>query len=94
MIEKQLTVTNQDGIYGRPAWSIHGIAIESKSEIVFIRCDNPKTTANGGKMFSLRMLGAREGTMLNCRITGPDEEETMERIQALFASGFNMNVKK
>lgn len=94
MIEKQLTVTNQDGIYARPAWSIHRIAIESKSEVVFFRCDDPKNIATGRKMFSLRMLGAREGTMLNCHVSGPDEVETMGKIEALFASGFNMNVKE
>ena len=85
LISRELEVLNRAGIHARPASEIAKAASSFRSEIFFEK-DNMKINAKS--IMGVITLGATYKTKILCSCNGPDEEEAMEALQALFERRF------
>lgn len=86
MIEKVLTVTNKLGIHARPAGMIVDITGPAKSD-VFIVFEGSK--ANAKSILNVMMLAIPMGSEVRFEVDGEDEQEVVQRLEALFHDNFN-----
>lgn len=86
MIERDIQVINKAGIHARPAAMLVKAASQFDSE-VFLTCDG--TEVNAKSIMSVMMLAAAMGSTVRVRADGPDEEDAVVAIMALFESKFN-----
>ena len=85
MVERVVTVTNRAGLHTRPASMIVRAAARFKSEF-YIHKDGFEI--NGKSIIGVMTLAAEQGATLSLVFEGPDEEEAMQVMQALFEDGF------
>ncbi|KLU60334.1 phosphocarrier protein HPr [Peptococcaceae bacterium CEB3] len=85
MIKREYTLTNPQGLHARPASLLVQAAGQSRSEVTLIK--NNKEY-NAKSILGVLSLGAQKGDSLVIKIEGPDEAETDEKLQALFAGNF------
>lgn len=85
MIQKEYTLNNPQGLHARPASLLVQAATQSKSAVTLIQ--NEKEY-NVKSILGVLSVGAQKGDILVIRIDGPDEVETDNKIQALFAGNF------
>ena len=85
MISRELEVLNRAGIHARPAAEIAKKASGYSSDI-FLSRDTMKINAKS--IMGVITLGATYKTKILCSCNGPDEEEAMEALQALFERRF------
>jgi phosphocarrier protein len=83
---KELLVQNKMGIHARPAAMIVRVTNKFKSE-VFVEKDEEQV--NGKSIMGLMMLAAAKGTKVKFLATGPDAEQMMVELEALFAKKFD-----
>ncbi len=86
MIERKVDVINKAGIHARPAAMLVKTASQYDSE-VFLTCEG--TEVNAKSIMSVMMLAAAMGSRVHIRVDGPDEEEALVAVAALFESRFN-----
>jgi phosphocarrier protein len=86
MIEREVDVINKAGIHARPAAMLVKTASQYDSE-VFLTCEG--TEVNAKSIMSVMMLAAAMGSRVHIRVDGPDEEEALVAVAALFESRFN-----
>ncbi|MCH8494985.1 MAG: HPr family phosphocarrier protein [Balneolales bacterium] len=86
MIKKKVTVVNPAGLHTRPAGILVQLASEFESEF-FIHMYGYRI--NGKSILGVMTLAADEGSEMELELEGPDEEEAMKQIVALFERGFN-----
>lgn len=86
MISKTLTVTNKLGIHARPAGMIVDLTCQLKSDITFIY---EGTRANAKSILNVMMLAVPPGSEIEVEIEGEDEEESFQKLEALFHDNFN-----
>jgi phosphocarrier protein HPr len=86
MIKKKVTVLNPCGIHTRPSAMLVQAASEYKAEFHIYMYGY---TINGKSILGVMTLAADEGSEMELEFDGPDEQEAMDRIVALFESGFN-----
>lgn len=86
MIERDIQVTNKAGIHARPSAMLVKAASHFDAEI-FLTCDG--TEVNAKSIMSVMMLAAAMGSTVRIRAEGPDEEEAVVAIMALFESKFS-----
>jgi phosphocarrier protein HPr len=85
MIEKEVTVTNRAGLHTRPASMIVRTASRFQAEF-FIRKDGYEI--NGKSIIGVMTLAAEQGASLHLIFDGPDENEALEAMEAIFEDGF------
>ena len=83
---KELLVQNKMGIHARPAAMIVRVTNRFKSE-VFVEKDEEQV--NGKSIMGLMMLAAAKGTKVKFIATGPDAEQMLVELEALFARKFD-----
>jgi phosphocarrier protein HPr len=83
---KELLVQNKMGIHARPAAMIVRITNKFKSEVHVEKDDEQ---VNGKSIMGLMMLAAARGTKVKFVATGPDAEQMLVEIEALFAKKFD-----
>lgn len=83
---KELLVQNKMGIHARPAAMIVRITNKFKSEVHVEKDDEQ---VNGKSIMGLMMLAAARGTKVKFVATGPDAEQMLTEIEALFAKKFD-----
>jgi phosphocarrier protein len=83
---KELLVQNKMGIHARPAAMIVRITNKFKSEVHVEKDDEQ---VNGKSIMGLMMLAAAKGTKVKFVATGPDAEQMLTEIEALFAKKFD-----
>ena len=83
---KELLVQNKMGIHARPAAMIVRVTNKFKSE-VFVEKDEEQV--NGKSIMGLMMLAAAKGTKVKFLATGPDAEQMLTELEALFARKFD-----
>jgi phosphocarrier protein HPr len=83
---KELLVQNKMGIHARPAAMIVRVTNKFKSE-VFVEKDEEQV--NGKSIMGLMMLAAAKGTKVKFLATGPDAEQMLVELEALFAKKFD-----
>ncbi len=87
MLETTLTVTNTLGLHARAAARLVRLAAMFNSVITLRRTDT-KAAANAKDILSVLSIAASLGVELNVTADGPDENEAVEQITALFADKF------
>ena len=85
MKEKIVTVRNRAGIHARPASLIAQTANKFQSEILIERNN---TTVNAKSIMGVITMAAGYNTNLTVKANGPDEEEAVLAIAALFENKF------
>ena len=85
MISRDLEVLNRAGIHARPASEIAKMASSFKSDIFF---EKESMRINAKSIMGVITLGATYRSKIHCTCSGPDEEEAMAAISALFERRF------
>ena len=81
MYSKEVQVTNQVGLYARPATFFIQKANEFKSTILV---EKEERRVNAKSLLGILSLGITKGTTIN----GPDEEEAVSALVELITSNF------
>ncbi len=85
MIEREVQVTNKNGIHARPAAEIVKTAARYRSEITIGRDD---LEVNGKSIMGVMMLAAECGATVVLRANGPDAEDAVTALTTLISSRF------
>ncbi len=85
-LTKELLVQNKMGIHARPAAMIVRITNKFKSEVHVEKDDEQ---VNGKSIMGLMMLAAAKGSKVKFVATGPDAEQMLVELEALFAKKFD-----
>lgn len=85
-LTKELLVQNKMGIHARPAAMIVRVTNKFKSE-VYVEKDEEQV--NGKSIMGLMMLAAAKGSTVKFAATGPDAEQMLTDLEALFAKKFD-----
>ncbi len=86
MIEKEVTIRNRAGLHTRPAAALVKLAAQFKSEF-FIYKDGFEI--NGKSIIGVMTLAAEQGSTLQLKFEGDDEEQAMQTVVGLFERGFD-----
>lgn len=86
MIEKEVTIRNRAGLHTRPAAALVKLAAQFKSEF-FIYKDGFEI--NGKSIIGVMTLAAEQGSTLQLKFEGDDEEQAMVTVVGLFERGFD-----
>jgi phosphotransferase system HPr (HPr) family protein len=78
VIEKKLTIKNEQGLHARPAAIFVQIANKYESDIVVRK---GKQEVNGKSIMGLLTLAAEKGAKLNIKANGPDAKEAVEELE-------------
>ncbi|HNX73907.1 MAG TPA: HPr family phosphocarrier protein [Spirochaetales bacterium] len=86
MVEVETTIKNRAGIHARPSALIAQTAIKYASRIYLEKNGNK---INAKSIMGIITLAASFGSVIKISAEGPDEQEAVNAIKALFDSGFN-----
>lgn len=86
MKEKEIKVSNKMGLHARPAAMLVQTATQFNSIIKIIKDD---FEVDAKSIMGVMTLAAGLGSVLKFIADGQDENEALEAIEQLFASGFN-----
>ena len=85
MITQHIEVTNKLGLHARAAAKLVNMASGFESQIRLLR-DGQEVDAKS--IMGIMMLAASQGTQLELRVDGVDEQSAMDSITQLFESRF------
>jgi phosphocarrier protein HPr len=85
-LTKELLVQNKMGIHARPAAMIVRVTNKFKAEVHVEKDDEQ---VNGKSIMGLMMLAAARGSKVKFVATGPDAEQMLTELEALFAKKFD-----
>jgi phosphocarrier protein HPr len=83
---KELLVQNKMGIHARPAAMIVRVTNKFKADVHVEKDDEQ---VNGKSIMGLMMLAAARGSKVKFVATGPDAEQMLTELEALFAKKFD-----
>lgn len=86
MITRTITIKNRAGLHTRPAASLVKTAARYKSEFTIIK---DQFEINGKSIIGVMTLAAEQGSNLELRFDGPDEEQAADAVVELFERGFD-----
>lgn len=86
MITRTITIKNRAGLHTRPAASLVKTAARYKSEFTIIK---DQFEINGKSIIGVMTLAAEQGSNLELRFDGPDEEQAADAVLELFERGFD-----
>ena len=78
LIEKKLTIQNEQGLHARPAAIFVQIANKYESDIIVRK---GRQEVNGKSIMGLLTLAAEKGAKLNIKANGPDAKEAIEELE-------------
>ncbi len=85
MFSKEITVTNQVGLYARPATFFIQKANEYRSTLMVEKAER---SVNAKSLLGVLSLGITKGSNIIISAEGPDEEEAVNALCALIESNF------
>lgn len=85
MAERSVQIVNSNGLHARPAAEIVKTASRFRSDITMVRED---LEVNGKSIMGVMMLAAECGATVILRANGPDENDALESLVQLIATGF------
>jgi phosphocarrier protein len=86
MITRTITIKNRAGLHTRPAASLVKTAARYKSEFTIVK---DQFEINGKSIIGVMTLAAEQGSALELRFDGPDEEQAADAVVDLFERGFD-----
>ncbi|WGV26949.1 phosphoenolpyruvate--protein phosphotransferase [Halotia branconii] len=87
-VEIRLTVSNRLGLHARPAALFVATAARFQSQIQVRNVTRNTAAVRGDSINQVAILGVRQGHEIVITATGKDAEQTLEALQALFATNF------
>lgn len=87
MREGSVDVVNQLGLHARAAAQLVRLAARFRSTIT-LRREDSGGFANAKSILSVLALAAPRGTRLLLEVEGDDEQEALDAIMGIFATGF------
>ena len=85
MIEHDTMIVNKLGLHARAAAKLVSEACQFQAQVEVVK-DGKR--GNAKSIMSVMMLAATHGTPVRLYVSGPDEDEAMKALLALFESGF------
>lgn len=85
MVERSVTIVNNQGIHARPAAEIVKCAAKFRCNITIIR---DELEVNGKSIMGVMMLAAEFGSSILIRTEGEDEQAALDALAAVVAAGF------
>ncbi len=85
-LEKVLVVQNKMGIHARPAAMIVRLTSKFRGEVFF---DKDEEQVNGKSIMGLMMLAAGRGSKIRVQAQGPEAEQLIKDLEALFERKFD-----
>lgn len=85
MIRRELTVSNRLGLHARAAAKLVQLANLFRSQVTL---STDQMSADAKSILGVLTLAAGQNTELVVEVHGPDEEEAMAKIEALFHQKF------
>jgi phosphocarrier protein len=86
MVEKEVTIKNRAGLHTRPAAALVKLAAQFQCEF-FIYKDGFEI--NGKSIIGVMTLAAEQGSTLQLKFDGADEEAAANAVTGLFERGFD-----
>lgn len=86
MIEQQLEIINKLGLHARAATKFANTAIRFNSDI---EVDVGGKAIDGKSIMSLMLLAAAKGTIITLRVSGDDEQQAFNDLEALINNRFD-----
>ena len=86
MTEQEFKVQNRLGLHARPAAVFVQTTSKFKSSVKVRRGEQE---VDGKSIMGLMMLAAEEGAELTIVVNGPDEQDVIQALGALFSTRFN-----
>src|SRR5262245_21625060 len=83
MQQRRLVISNNLGMHARAAARLVRLASGFHSEIQLARSEALHRTVNAKSIFSVLLLAATKGTMIDIIVEGPDEVEAIESLSRL-----------
>lgn len=81
MKEREVVIGHRLGLHARAAAKLVQLSAGFQSSIVLVRTDDPqRSEADARSILSILLLSARQGSKLQVRTDGSDEDEALERI--------------
>jgi phosphocarrier protein len=87
MLKRELVVENPLGLHARAAARLVDLTSGFRSRIVFSRAGRNELV-DGKSILGILMMAASRGTRLRVMVEGPDEEQALAAVEALFANQF------
>ncbi len=85
MVTADVVVRNRAGLHTRPAANIVKLAAKFKSDIYLAR---DGFSINAKSIIGVMTLAAEQGCTLQLQVDGPDADDAVAQMQALFEDGF------
>ncbi|ESK40709.1 HPr family phosphocarrier protein [Acinetobacter nectaris] len=85
MIDTTVDVINKLGLHARASGKLIEVTTKFNSNI---QIGKGEKLIDAKNIMALLMLGAGKGTTLRLVVDGPDEEQALSEVQALFAAKF------
>ncbi len=89
LVTRIIVVQNKMGIHARPAAMI--VRLANRFENTHLSIEKGSMIINGKSIMSVMMLAASERTQLKMTAIGPQANELLDDMEALFASKFKEN---
>lgn len=83
MVEKKVTVQLKNGLQARPAALFVQEANRFSSEVVLVKDEK---RVNAKSIMGIMSLAVGHGTEVTLQVTGPDEREALDALQAFIES--------
>jgi phosphocarrier protein len=81
LVEREIFVTNPDGLHARPSAALAKVASRFKSEITI---SNDTICIDAKNVINVLQLCAPFGTKLTIKVSGSDEMEALSAIEEIF----------
>jgi phosphocarrier protein HPr len=88
MQQRRLVISNSLGMHARAAARLVRLAGGFRSDIRLARSDALHRTVDAKSIFSVLLLAATQGTMIDITVDGPDEAQAMESLCRLIEENF------
>jgi phosphocarrier protein HPr len=88
MQQRRLVISNSLGMHARAAARLVRLAGGFRSDIRLARSDALHRTVDAKSIFSVLLLAAKRGTIIDITVDGPDEAEAMESLCRLIEENF------
>ena len=86
-VKQTVEITNKLGMHARPAMKLFELMQGFDAEVMLLNDDGCLAEANS--VFALLMLDSAKWRKIDVEETGPQEEEALAAVIALFNSGFD-----
>jgi phosphotransferase system HPr (HPr) family protein len=84
---RKVTIINPAGLHARPSLAVSKAVRASQSKV---QIHAHRLTIDAAEILQLLSLGATQGTELTLSAVGPDAEQTLDKLTAMFADGFGL----